>query len=317
MDINRINLETVFRNLRKDFDGTYDTVLDKRVDRLSLEIPMTTASLRFDFLGDDPEFREWIGQRKLHEVASKSYEVTYKTWELTMRMLRNDITDDNIGLYSTKAKTGGDAAARLKPREVWRALQDGISRNCYDNQFYFDTDHPVGEDGDVTATSNYLNAGGASAASPWYVLDTSRVLKPLVWLNREAPFFQAFFDMSNIHTFMQQEYLFGGMARGAAHYGPWQCALRNEGVLNVANLRASRNQMTNLTGDRKHDDGTRRKLGINPNLLIVGSANRDRAEILLKQPIINSAEDPLQTSGAPVNNPMLGAFELMVVDYLP
>lgn len=320
MDINRNNLDTIFRNLRTDFRGAYEIKEDLNIDTFANQIPMTSASMRFDFLGDNPEFREWVGPRKAQEYASQNYSVTYKDWELTIKMKARDIMDDNIGLYSIQAKGGGESARLLKPREVFKALNDGTSRLCYDGQNFFDTDHPVGESGDETTAVNYYNIGGASVASPWYLMDVSRVVKPLLWLNRQDPEFQSFQDYTNMHTFTLNEFLFGGHAYGAAHYGLWQSAARNEGLLCAENLRAMRLDMNNLTANRKNEDGTRRKLGIEPTLLVFGAANRDRANILMNNPQISTFTGDVLTPGATdtaKQNPVYKAFTPVYVSWLP
>ncbi len=318
MDLNRDNMNEVFRQLRQDFRDTYEIKgEDTAVDSLSTTIPMSTATMRFDFLEDDPEFREWVGPRRAHQYASQDYIVDYKEWELTLAMKARDIRDDNIGLYSVKARAGGNAARLLKPREVMKALNDGASRTCYDGQNFFDTDHPVGEEGDVSLVSNLIDDGGAQADTPWYMMDTSRAIKPLLWLNRQDPEFQSFSDYTNLHTFTMKEFLFGGHAYGASHYGMWQTCFRIESTPTLAKIREVRLAMENLTGQRKNEDGTRRKLGIKANVIVCGSSNYDRLKVLTQAPVINSGDDPLQTTGAQVPNPLLGDFTLIKSSWLP
>lgn len=317
MDINRHNLDTVFRNLRADWRNAYATRETARAEAASIStnVPMSTATIRFDFLADHPEFREWVDQRRMHEYASKQYTVDYKEWELTLRMKMRDVRDDNIGLYSVQAQAGGEAAANLMPREVFGALPDGLTRTCYDGQFFFDTDHPVGIGADATTASNLDSGGGGNY---WYLLDTSRTIKPILWLNREDPNFVTKGNASDDNVFFDREILFGGYAAGAAHYGMWQCAYASNQTLTMTNLEAAWNAMIDFRGDRLNDAGTRRKkLGIRPDTLIVTQgADESRASILANHDRIPSADDPLQGGDTTVPNRMKGRFRVLPVTWL-
>ena len=44
------------------------------------------------------------------------------------------------------------------------------ARACYDGQNFFDTDHPVGEQGSQETVSNVQTGAGPA----WYLLDTTR-----------------------------------------------------------------------------------------------------------------------------------------------
>lgn len=73
-------------------------------------------------------------------------------------------------------------ATRRHPEElIFGLLASGFAANCYDGQFFFDTDHPVSDaDGNTVSLSNFQ--GGAGSA--WYLLDTSREVRPIIWQER-------------------------------------------------------------------------------------------------------------------------------------
>lgn len=80
--------------------------------------------------------------------------------------------------------------ARQHPEElVFGLLAKGFTETCYDGQYFFDAEHPIpdetgtvtGEDGrKVRLVSNMQEGTGA----PWFLLDTSRSIKPLIWQAR-------------------------------------------------------------------------------------------------------------------------------------
>lgn len=317
MLINQETMSTLNRGLRSDFDGAFKNGEDTTADQICTTIPSGTASERFDWLGEEPEMREWLGPRHLHQFKSFKYEIFPKDWEVTCRVQRNDILDGRIGIYKVQAARGGEAARLLKVREVCKALDAGDAGICYDGQPFFDTEHPVGEDGDISLVSNHLNAGGASTESPWYLMDTTRVVKPILCVEREKPSFTSFENYESEYTWMHREFLYGAQARLGTGYGLWQTAFRNEAALNITNLRATRLAMQALTGDRKNEDGRRKNLGIRPNLLVVGAANEDAAIACVRSPSIASLTDPFAVANSNTANPVYNAFTIVVLSWLP
>jgi phage major head subunit gpT-like protein len=69
----------------------------------------------------------------------------------------------------------------------------------------------------------------ASEPGVWYLLDTTKPVKPFVWQERVAAELTAKFNPTDDNVFFQDEFVFGGRIRGAAAYGLWFLALRAEG----------------------------------------------------------------------------------------
>jgi phage major head subunit gpT-like protein len=323
VDLNRENLDTIFRGLNKTFVGAYKHGEDASSDAIATTLSSSTASERFDWLGDDPEMREWIGPRRMHQFKSFRYEVFPRDWEITCRVQANDIADDRIGIYDLQAARGGEATRLLKPREICNALLNGTSQLCYDGQFFFDSDHPVGEDGDITTFTNMhgnsvggTTADNASADHPWYLIDPSRVVKPIIVVERQKPVFQAFADYSNLHTFFHKEFLFGAHARLGTGYGLWQTCVRSTATLNITNLRLVRDLMATYTSDRKNEDGKRKNLGIRPTMLVVDDANYDAAVACVNSPTIASLTDPFAVANSNTANPVYKAFTIVRMSWL-
>ena len=65
-----------------------------------------------------------------------------------------------------------------------------------------------------------------SDATSWYVLCTTRAIKPFIFQNRESPEFAALTKPDDENVFKRDEYLYGVRARGAAGLGPWFLALK-------------------------------------------------------------------------------------------
>lgn len=149
----------------------------------------------------------------------------------------------------------------------------GLSGLCYDGQYYFDTDHPVKTaNGGVQSVSNFQ--GGTGAA--WYLLDTSRVLKPLILQRRRDYAFVSKTSLTDDRVFYQNEYVFGADGRLNAGYGLWQQAFASKEDLDADSFNDAYAQMQGIKGDNG------RPLNIRPKLLVVPPSMRAQALEVVK-----------------------------------
>jgi phage major head subunit gpT-like protein len=70
----------------------------------------------------------------------------------------------------------------------------------------------------------------AGADDAWYLLDTTRPLKPLIFQNRKKPQFTERTALTDENVFMSNKFLFGVDARGNSGYGFWQMAYGSNGT---------------------------------------------------------------------------------------
>src|SRR5690606_20337695 len=159
------------------------------VDFMLTPVSSTTRVETYGFLGDFPIFRKWVGDKRIRSIAEKAYQLANDDFEATIGIHKTKIEDDNLGLYGPIVRGWGQSAGALKGRLAIEALGAGHQRACYDGQNYFDTDHPVGDAGAVVS-----NMSGAGAVSPWFLLDCSQPLKPLLHQKRKDPSFNMVVD---------------------------------------------------------------------------------------------------------------------------
>jgi phage major head subunit gpT-like protein len=100
----------------------------------------------------------------------------------------------------------------VKPEQlIWDLLVAGFSTNCYDGQYFFDTDHPV-LDANGATTSVANTDGGAGAA--WFLLDVSRVIKPIILqVRRDFGDIVAKDKVTDDNVFDRNEFVYGVDAR--------------------------------------------------------------------------------------------------------
>ncbi|UPY36211.1 Mu-like prophage major head subunit gpT family protein [Sediminicoccus sp. KRV36] len=229
--------------------------------KTSMVIPSITRENQYGWLAALPSMREWVGDRVIHQLAIEGFKIVNRDWEATVAVKRTDIEDDQYGVYGPLFdKMGRDAA--VHPDELTLGLLgQGFTTACYDKQFFFDVDHPVGGAGDtpVTAVSNF----GGGAGTPWYLLDCSQAIKPLVFQRRMAPQLDELDARTQERVFLKNEFLYGVRSRCNAGYGLWQLAYGSRQPLNAANYALARAAMQNFRGDNG------KPLNVRPTHLVV------------------------------------------------
>jgi phage major head subunit gpT-like protein len=103
----------------------------------------------------------------------------------------------------------------------------------------------------------------AGSGAPWFLLDTSRLVKPVIFQNRMEPKFTSLNQDNDQNVFMLDEYLYGVRARYNVGFGLWQMAFGSKADLTPDNYEAARAAMMSLKGDGG------RSLGVKPTTLVV------------------------------------------------
>lgn len=277
MIINRQSLTTLTTGYKAHFQRGFAGVAPMW-EKIATRVPSATAAEEYGWLGAFPGMREWIGERQIKNLAQHGYTIKNRRFEATVSVPVPSINDDQHGIYAPMMEEMGRSAAEHPDTLVYGLLKDGFTTNCYDGQFFFDTDHPViGADRVERSVSNFQ----AGALAPWFLLDTRRALKPLIFQERKKPQFVAKDDPADDRVFMKDEYVYGTDSRGNVGFGFWQMAYGSKADLTEANLQAAYTAMTTLKGDED------RPLGILPNLLVVHPSLKFKADELLKAQMKN------------------------------
>jgi len=296
MILNNSSLTTLGVGFRTSFQAGLDQHA-AQWERVATRVGSTTAREEYGWLGKWPGMREWVGDRVVNALAKHGYAIRNKDWESTVEVERNDIEDDNLGIYGPMFVEQGRAAAAHRDEMVWPLLTNGFAETCYDSQFFFDSDHPVIQaDGSVASVSN---TGGGSG-TPWFLLDTSRALKPLILQVRKEPTFVAKDRITDDNLFWQKTFVYGVDDRKNVGYGFWQMAYGSKATLDATSFNAAYAAMQGMKGDYG------RPLGLMPNLLVVPPSLRGTGLELLKA----------QRGANGATNINEGAAELLVVPWL-
>lgn len=126
----------------------------------SSEMPSSTDENVYGWIAEMSGMVEWTGARQVDDVIARDYRLRNKDWEKTISLERNKVLDDTWQLF-------GQAVEMLALQGAWwpddrctQTLVDGTTTECFDGQFFFDTDHPVDLNNAGAGTySNKLTGG--------------------------------------------------------------------------------------------------------------------------------------------------------------
>lgn len=279
MEINANNL----RMLEQGFSAAFRTGLARSAPvsmELAMTVPSSTAENVYDWLADNFMIREWIGDRHLQNIGKYDYTLKNRDFEGTIKVNRNKIQDDQYGSYGLMFQQMGDGVTQFPDKLNFGLLKAGFNTPCFDGQYFFDTDHPVGLPGKEVSVSNHLGGSGEA----WFVMDTSKVLKPLIWQPRSAFNMVRMDKPDDENVFMRKEYIYGVDGRCNAGFGLWQLAVASKQTLNIENVQAALTALGNIRGNNGEP------LNVQGTTLVVSSNLREAALSLMSKEYVAQGE---------------------------
>lgn len=292
-------LIALMTGFRREFQGGLSLVTPTW-EKIATRVPSTSKTNTYGWMSQLPRFSEWTGSRTLASIAASAYSITNKDFEATVSVKATDIEDDEIGVYSPLFAELGRGAAVFPDELVYALLAAGHTTACYDGQNFFDTDHPVYPNTDGTGAAATVSNVTSGAGAAWYLLDTSKVVKPLIFQDRKKPNLVAMTQPNDEGVFMDNIYRYGADLRCNVGFGLWQLAHKSTATLTSANFDDAFAKMQSLKADGD------RPLAITPTLLVVGPSNRAAAMAAIKA----------ERSASGATNTNYNAVDLMVSPYL-
>jgi len=163
--VNASVLNAVFTNLKTLFNKAFEgapTIWEKT----TMRVPSSGSQNTYKWLSGFPKMRKWVGDKVYKQLKAHTYTIVNDDYEATVVVDRNLIKDDEAGMVGVQAQDAGFSAKQW-PDEIDADLKNGAFANlCYDNQYFYDTDHPV-EDGNggVSSVSNKLTVALSNATN--------------------------------------------------------------------------------------------------------------------------------------------------------
>lgn len=299
MLVNKSALTHLFVSMSAIFNNAFDAA-PSQWQKIAMLVPSTTAANDYNWLSKIPQMKEWIDEKTVKSLAASDYTIKNKDWEVTIGVDRNDIEDDQLGIYKPQAMMVGESAKRLPDEIVFSLVSNGFVNKCYDGKPFFATDHKVGkttvsnkgtkklsiatlaaaqasygaartalmkmksdegrslnikpnillvppaladvanalvtvdrlEDGKPNiykGTAEVVIDNQLESDDAWFLLDTTKAIKPFIYQERKKPVFVSQTDMASDDVFSCKQFKFGAEARASGGYGFWQLAYGSDG----------------------------------------------------------------------------------------
>ncbi len=161
MDINRKNMDFLFKSFSMNFASGIESVPDTW-QKFCGSIQSGAAANVYPFLEQFGGMREWIGERQLKNVSTRKIEVVNRDFEDTVVIPRNDIEDDQYGIYATLIAQMGCNAGK-----IWQdlAIEALLSNPAWiDDTAFFTADRVYGDFPIVNNSKEELSAETYAAA---------------------------------------------------------------------------------------------------------------------------------------------------------
>lgn len=158
MLLNRENLLGIQREIKTTFNRALEQA-QPQWDKVAMLVTSSTRQNDYAWLGEFPSMVKWIGDKTVKQLRAHAFVIVNENFEATIAVKRDDIEDDNLGIYAPQAQMAGESAAFWPDELVYPLLNAAFTTGlAYDGQPFFDTEHPVGEGDGVTLYSNKLTA---------------------------------------------------------------------------------------------------------------------------------------------------------------
>ena len=246
MIVNPQNLRGIYVGFNTLFNKALTTV-DPLYKQIATVTPSTTDAETYAWLGDIPGMREWIGDREIQNLAASGYVIKNRDFELTVGIDRNAIEDDKISLYNPSIEMLAQSAALeayIAARAGMMSLTNtkGRALNIVPDTLVVPpaleakardilvADFINGTRNTMQGTAKPLVVPQlAGHDSAWFLLSTSRPLKPLIYQERKKAKFVSKTAETDDNVFMKKQFLYGADSRGNAGFGFWQMAYGSDG----------------------------------------------------------------------------------------
>lgn len=303
MLVNKQSIKAIFSNIKTVFNNAFKGA-DSQWEKIAMRVPSSGSENDYSWMANFPKMREWLGAKVVKRLAAFNYTIRNRAFESTVGIHKHDIADDNIGIVRPQAEMAGFSAKQWPDELVFELVAKSFTQECYDGQYFCDTDHPVGDGvvsnkgtdrldistqaaakatfgaartamrsfkddegrplgvkpdvilvgpaledlADTLYTSDRLEDGKPNIykgkckpvvadwieGEEWFLLDTSKPIKPFIFQERQAPEMVSQTDLDSDKVFSTGEFQFGAEARGNAGYGLWQLAYGSTGTTDHA-----------------------------------------------------------------------------------
>lgn len=151
MEVTQPNLDIIFRQASLQFQEVVMNTTTWYKD-IAMTVPSTGASITYGWLDRIPIMRKWIGNRNINSLATHQRTVINDLFEDTFSLRRQDVEDDQLGIFSNAVRMLAMQAATWPDVQLAAFLRIANTVTGFDGVGVYATNHPT-LGGDVTGVN--------------------------------------------------------------------------------------------------------------------------------------------------------------------
>lgn len=131
------------KGLKAEFNRAMAEVLGNpeseaaKIKAIATEVPSTSNSEKYGFLGDLPLVREWLGDKEAEAFEDYDYTIKNKDWEVTVPIDRNELEDDQMGAIRPRIAMMPQMIMMQRLEMLEDLLSEGTTNLAYDGAAFF------------------------------------------------------------------------------------------------------------------------------------------------------------------------------------
>lgn len=272
-----ITIEDLNTTVSAAFAKGVGTPLTEDYKRISQEVPSSGPANIYPFSNHIRGYKEWLGPRQFQRISGQTFVVPNREWTNGYEVPQTAIEDDQLGQFLPEATALGQLGIEQREELMFGFLTHGHTTDCFDGTPFFGTHTYEG-----TGKTYSNDMGGTGPV--WFLADTTRVIKPLVFQNRLDPKITPKTSATDDNVFEDGVARWGARCRNAGTFGLPVLVVKSRQPFNETNLLAAK---ARLRGFRSEED---RNYGLRPNIVIAGLESEDTVLKLLTQQTLAGGE---------------------------
>jgi phage major head subunit gpT-like protein len=166
--------KAAIQQLQVGFSGIYRAgwnMTEPKLVSLATTVPSSTRTNTYGWMGRLLKMRKWDGPRVIQNLNTHAYQLENEPYELTVGVDRDDIEDDQLGVYNPLFEELGRNAQKWPDQTLKTALQAGTTNLGFDGVAFFASTHPLNPAGNqannftgtALSTTNFATVRAAMA----------------------------------------------------------------------------------------------------------------------------------------------------------
>lgn len=142
MNVNGSALSAIFRNLSAAYNNAFEAAPSTYAE-IAMTVPSSGKYVDYHWLARFPKMELWVGTKNIEKLTDYKYVIVNESFAATVEVMRDDIEDDQLGIYKTQAEGAAFSAKQLPDELTYAAVNKVFTANCYDGTPMVCANHPV------------------------------------------------------------------------------------------------------------------------------------------------------------------------------